>query len=94
LHIEHSGAAYGFHALTNGKEKYIWFSQSGREQFFDLQNDPSELHDLIESAPHQNRIADWRKMLIQKLDKRPENFVQKNELAAGQSHTGLVPSQN
>jgi len=91
LHVEHSGAAYGFHALTDGKEKYIWFSQSGREQFFDLQNDPSELHDLIESPAHQDRISQWRQMLIQKLTNRPEGFVQAGQLIVGKPHTSLIP---
>jgi hypothetical protein len=51
------------------------------------------LHDLIASPAHQNRIGQWREMLIQKLDNRPEDFVQNDELTAGQSHGGLIPSQ-
>lgn len=90
LHIE-CGERIPFHAMTDGREKYIWFSQSGREQFFDLQTDPTELHDLIASPAHQQGIAQWRKKLVQKLDKRPEGFVQRERLVAGQPHTKLIP---
>ena len=69
-------------ALTNEKEKYIWFSQNGREQFFDLQTDPTELHDLMESPAHQNRIGEWREKPIQKLANRPEGFVKNGTLKA------------
>lgn len=93
LHIE-CGERIPFHAMTDGREKYIWFSQDGREQFFDLQTDSSELHDLSASLTHQNRIAQWRNKLIQTLDGRPEDFVQNEQLVAGQPHTKLIPAQS
>lgn len=48
LHGEHSANYFddGVQYLTDGREKYIWYTKSGREQFFDLTDDPDELHDL------------------------------------------------
>src|SRR5207244_3979326 len=33
------------HTLTDGRTKYIWFSQTGQELLFDLLEDPHEQHD-------------------------------------------------
>ena len=49
LHGEHAGQydyRLGNHYLTDGHRKYIWYSQTGRQQLFDLDADPAELHDL------------------------------------------------
>ena len=36
IHGEHSGGYLGNHFIVTGKDKYIWFDESGREQYFDL----------------------------------------------------------
>lgn len=73
VHGEHA-AFYapdqGMQYLTDGKCKYIWFTQSGQEQFFDLANDPNELHDLAHSPKHQAQVAVWRSRMIQELAPR------------------------
>ena len=67
--------------LTDGREKYIWYSQSGRELLFDLEEDPTELHDLAAARPE--RVAFWRERLMAELDGREEGFVQNGELVNG-----------
>ena len=52
LHGEHSGCyeySHGNHYVTDGHHKYVWYSQTGREHLFNLQDDPHETHDLGES---------------------------------------------
>lgn len=83
LHGEHtSGAEGGANQwLTDGHEKYVWFTQTGRELLFNLDDDPTELHDL--SATEPARIDHWRDRLIEELSGREEGFVQGGSLIAG-----------
>jgi arylsulfatase A-like enzyme len=94
LHLEYAGTgAYPFHALTDGREKYIWFSQSGREQLFDLRSDPHELHDLAQSSSNGARVAEWRGRLIKAIEGRQEGFVQEGKLVAGRGHPGMTAAR-
>jgi arylsulfatase A-like enzyme len=81
LHGEHTGFNGSSHYLTDGKEKYVWLSWSGREQLFDLQNDPQELHDLAQLPAHAARVTVWRERLLKELDGREEGYVQNGKLA-------------
>ncbi|WP_127583493.1 arylsulfatase [Paenibacillus koleovorans] len=96
LHIEHSEGVIEreltFHALTNGKEKYIWFSWDGNEQFFDLAVDPSECRNLIGQAELGERIAHWRRLLIEELKDRPEGFSDGSQLIPGRPYLPVMPS--
>lgn len=67
--------------LTDGREKYIWYSQTGRELLFDLQEGPTELRDLAAARPE--RAALRRERLIAELDGREEGYVQGGDLAVG-----------
>jgi len=69
--------------LTDGREKYVWMSESGHEQFFDLIEDPQELRDLARVSKHKKRVAMWRKRLIEELTGRPEGFTDGKRLIAG-----------
>lgn len=40
--------------------KFVLYPKAGREQLFDLQNDPHELHDLSEIAAHQAKKEELR----------------------------------
>ena len=81
--------------LTDGHEKYIWFSQTGRELLFDLETDPNECHDL--SATQPARLAAWRQRLVTELSDRPEGFVDGQALVVGRpqqatlDHAGRGP---
>ncbi len=90
LHGEHSGGRRpetAWHLLTDGHHKYVWYSQTGREQLFDLDADPDEEHDLSPSAD----LEPWRARLTARLTQRPEGFTDGARLLPGRPHGALVP---
>jgi arylsulfatase A-like enzyme len=87
LHVEHSPV---HQSLTDGREKYIWFVQDGREQFFDLTRDPSECRDLAGSAEHADRLALWRRRLVEVLADRPEGFSDGERLIPGRPYPPVM----
>ena len=94
LHGEHSWCyrpEQANHFLTDGRQKSIWFSQTGREQFFRLDEDPFECLDLIDAPEHARSIALWRGRMIETLNGRPEGFVENHQLVAGKPHVPLIP---
>ena len=88
LHLEHSPY---FQALLDGREKYIWQVRDGREQLFDLQADPRELHDLAPDPAAAPRVAAWRERLVEQLKARPEGFVRDGKLVAGRPYGPVLP---
>lgn len=88
LHLEHAPHC---HALTDGREKFVWHVETGREQFFDLASDPTECRDLIASPAHQARIDGWRARLITELRDRPEGFTDGHSLLPGRIYTPVLP---
>lgn len=83
LHGEHEYADQSYHYITNGKEKYIWYSQTGLEHFFDLEKDPQELTDLIEEPMYLKRIGLRREQLIRELVNREEGCSDGKALIVG-----------
>ena len=73
----------GSHYLTDGKHKYIWYDTSGREQLFNVENDPGELHDLAADPAYAEELAGWRARLVQTLAGRPEGFSDGERLIPG-----------
>lgn len=69
------------HYLTDGREKYIWFSADGYEQLFDLVADPVESFNLAASPAHQQRVAKWRKRMAETLRDREEGLVSDGQLS-------------
>ena len=94
LHGEHT-ACYepdqGNQWVTDGHQKLIWYTQTGEEQFFDLDADPREMNNSIHDTDSSERVAMWRQRLIDELSDRPEGFVSDGRLVAGQSE--LRPEQ-
>jgi len=94
LHGEHA-SCYSYpqanHFLTDGKEKYCWFTATGEEQLFNLQDDPGELHNLACRPEYQPRLLVWRERLITKLKNRPEGFTDGERLIPGRPHQPLLP---
>lgn len=88
LHFEHAPIYddEGFHALTDGRMKFIWRPQSGREQLFDLADDPREERDLARVAARKDDVARWRAQLAQRLAGRPEVFSDGTRLIAGRPY--------
>lgn len=83
LHGEHTLFGQSMQWLTDGVEKYVWLSGSGREQLFDLVADPKETHDLASSPDHAERVRGWRERLVEVLRGRQEGFVEGDRLVAG-----------
>lgn len=73
IHGEHS-ACYSedeaMQFLTDGKRKYIWFTKTGKEQFFDLETDPRECRDLAGKAARREELLMWRSRMAAKLSGR------------------------
>ena len=80
----------GFHVLVGQRYKYIWFSDSGRELFFDLAEDPRELENRVSDSRHGERIAAMRAELAARLSERPEGFSDGRSLVAGCTHEAIV----
>ncbi|TDE94161.1 arylsulfatase [Occultella glacieicola] len=83
LHGEHTLLGQSFQWLTDGHEKYVWWSGTGHEQFFDLDADPTESHDLVSSPGTEARVGRWRDVLVGVLRGREEGFVSEGHLVAG-----------
>jgi len=85
MHGEHCRPNGGWQYLTDGNEKYMYETMTGEEFFFDLRNDPQELHNLAEDTKHTARMAMWRGRLIDILAKRPQDGLVKD----GQLQKGI-----
>ncbi len=81
-----TGLHDGFHFLTDGHLKYIWWVGDGREQLFDLDADPKECDDLTATPAAQDTLEDWRAQLVHVLADAPERFVRGRALVAGVSY--------
>lgn len=83
LHGEHELGVLSNHFIVTSTDKYAWYSQTGEEQYFDLEQDPKELHNGIADDKYQDRIAYLRNCLIQTLSSREEGFVKDGQLVVG-----------
>ncbi|WP_202638449.1 arylsulfatase [Bailinhaonella thermotolerans] len=90
LHGEHVLLGQSLQWLTDGEEKYVWMSGTGKEHLFDLRTDPGELRNLAAKSP--DRARTWRDRLIAELAGRPEGFVQDGDLAPGRPVNPVLPS--
>ncbi len=79
----------GMQYLTDGKKKFIYHPGPGREYFFDLENDPDEMHDLSADPAYAKEIDVWRKRLIKELEGRPEGFTDGKKLNVLGSNTSF-----
>lgn len=93
LHIE---CAPIHHTLTDGKEKYIWFAADGKERYFNLENDPNEMQDLVGLPESSDRMAYWRELLISTLTPREEGFSDGQKLISGKPYPRVrkIPKDN
>jgi arylsulfatase A-like enzyme len=83
IHGEHTMRDHSTQFIVTEKDKYIWYCTTGREQYFDLENDPDELRDLINDSNKKDRIDCLRKLLIYELDGREEGYSNGNNLIPG-----------
>lgn len=88
LHFEHApcySKEQAFHALTDGRMKYIWRPLDGKEHLFDLEEDPHEEHDLAANA-EDPVLEQWRRRLVERLAGRPEGFSDGQRLIPGRPY--------
>ncbi|MDO4275503.1 MAG: arylsulfatase [Eubacteriales bacterium] len=90
LHGEHSYGEFSNHWIVTERDKYIWHSQTGQEQYFLLSEDPHELHDRIEDDSCQERISSLRSILVEELTGRPEGFTSGGSLVEGQPYPAYM----
>ncbi|MDM0472860.1 arylsulfatase [Clostridium perfringens] len=83
IHGEHSFGGDSNHYIVTKKDKFLWFSQRGEEQYFDLEKDPKELTNRINSEEYKERIDYLRKILIKELEGREEGYTDGNRLLKG-----------
>jgi arylsulfatase A-like enzyme len=83
----------GMHYLTDGNEKYIWYPGLGKEQYFDLIEDPNELKDLAKTDTHEDKISVWRDRLVSVLTGRPEGFAANGKLRTLEGPTPICISE-
>lgn len=93
LHGEHALGMDSMHFLVTKTDKYIWYSQTGRELYFDLVHDPHETHNAIAEESHQPRIAKLRQYLIQELTGREEGYSDGTKLIVGRPPQNLIQPQ-
>ena len=90
LHGEHSGGDIGNQYIVTKTDKYCWFMESGREQYFDLNRDPKEMHDRIQDPACRERIAYLRNLLIRELEGREEGYTDGSALIAGRPQKSVL----
>lgn len=87
------GECYGKQISSGGmfvvtdRYKYVWSSANGAEHLFDLEEDPHEIHDLIQRPEHQALIKRLRQVVIDEYRTRPDDdMVDENgNLRAGRT---------
>jgi hypothetical protein len=90
IHGEHSGGSIGNHYLVSDHDKYIWYDESGREQYFDLSADPNELHDRIDDPECAQRVNYLRSELVRMLKGRPEGYSDGEKLIPGRPQRAVL----
>lgn len=90
IHGEHAYDKLSYHFLTDGKRKYIWFSQTGEEQLFDLEHDPQERINLAGQQQHEELLDLWRGRLIGELRGREEGYTDGSRLIVGRKPVNVL----
>ncbi|MEK7707947.1 MAG: hypothetical protein AAB380_08130 [Verrucomicrobiota bacterium] len=70
----------GWVALTDQRYKYIYYTITGAQQLFDLQNDPHELRDLAAESDSAALVKEWRQKMVQHLAIRGDAWVRDGDL--------------
>ncbi len=66
--------------VTDGTRKFIWLPRLGQEQFFNLEEDPGEEHNLIDDPACAEEIQRWRQYLVRELNERDCGWVKDGAL--------------
>ncbi len=92
IHGEHTTFGQTMQWLTDGHDKYLWWSETGREHLFDLDTDPAECHDLAPDPACAARLAHWRGILVQELTGREDGHSDGERLLTGRPATPVLQS--
>ena len=79
-------------ALTDGKMKYIYYYNTGKEQFFDLKADPLEEKDLMQEKKYRKAIAEFRAAMVRHLSVRGSEWVKDGQLQIIKGRTLYGPN--
>lgn len=91
LHGEHSfHSNLSNHWIVSETDKYIWFSETGIEQYFNLKEDPKEEHNRIQDENAQKRIQELRAHLIYELKDREEGYSDGTRLYTGKTPRNML----
>ena len=94
IDLEH-GMCYNqdhWNALTDGRIKYIYYALDGREELFDLANDPRELRNLAADPVYGSMLLQWRQHMVEHLSERGEQFVKDGKLTLRKQRTIYSPN--
>ncbi|MBN2583320.1 MAG: hypothetical protein JXL80_09635, partial [Planctomycetes bacterium] len=95
VHGEHSRPWLpdgGCQFLAGSREKYTWFTKSGREWLFDLESDPQECVNLADRPEGRQRLEQWRARMVAELAKRPQDGMSDGKrLIPGQALPNVRP---
>lgn len=83
IHGEHLYDGGSCQWIVTERDKFVWFSSTGRRQYFNLVCDPDEMHNAIDDADCAARIAELENLLIRELSWREEGFIQNGRLTPG-----------
>ncbi len=92
LHGEHTYGDLSNHWIVTKTDKYVWYSKTGCEQYFDLVKDEFETHNAIDDECAKERVEKLRSFLIESLKDRPEGFVENDRLVAGKESYAMIPN--
>lgn len=83
IHGEHVLGGDSMQFIVTKHDKYIWYSQTGQELYFDLSKDPHETHNAIGEQQYASRIDELRRYLILELEGREEGYSDGTKLIVG-----------
>lgn len=80
--------------VTDGRRKFVWLPRIGREQFFDLEQDPGETRNLMEDPAYHDEVRTWRGYLVQELHNRNCGWVVEGKLCCPNEKPLVSPFKN
>ena len=92
LHGEHMLLGQTVQWVTDGHHKYVWWSQDGHEQLFDMDADPDECYDLATNPDWADIVAGCRSRLIAALAGREDGHSDGSQLLPGRPVSPILPS--
>ncbi len=95
LDLEHSTCYWPenqWTGLTDGRHKYLYYAPTGRQELFDLHEDPGELHDLATDPAQASVLKEWRGRMVAHLSERGEPYVVNGDLGLREKPMVLGPN--